>query len=222
MRHVEIDRDWSCAHVIVVALMAAVACVSSGCEAASDRTYDTVIRGGRIIDPETGFDGLVGLTGILLFVSVSAVSAEDDDLRKSAAKRPESGGTDFQAPAGATLSIFQTHMTDFERFAAAVDANASAIGGAPALPPTRSRPPAPQTNATDFERFAASVGVDVSTIGEELGRGKPNPSGAEMMAMIFCPVHQRMERRPTASFTPRWARGLIKPLASQANHDRSN
>ena len=129
--------------------------------------------------------GLVGLTGILLFVSVSAVSAEDDDLRKSAAKRPESGGTDFQAPAGATLSIFQTHMTD-------------------------------------FERFAASVGVDVSTIGEELGRGKPNPSGAEMMAMIFCPVHQRMERRPTASFTPRWARGLIKPLASQANHDRSN
>ena len=61
MRHVEIDRDWSCTHVIVVALMAAVACVSSGCEAASDRTYDMVIRGGRIIDPETGFDAVANV-----------------------------------------------------------------------------------------------------------------------------------------------------------------
>ena len=166
--------------------------------------------------------GLVGLTGILLFVSVSAVSAEDDDLRKSAAKRPESGGTDFQAPAGAALSIPLTHLTDFERFAAAVGANASAIGGASALPPIRSTPPAPQTNATDFERFVAAVGLDPSTIGDELGRGEPNPSGAEMMAMLFCPVHQRMERRPTKSFSSgAWQRAPFDPLALPADPQQS-
>jgi hypothetical protein len=98
--------------------------------------------------------------------------------------------------------------TDFDRFVAEVGVDASAIGGKNGRSPARaasSAPPTEHADSSDFERFVAAVGADAATIGDELERaGKFDPMGAELMAMIFCPMHLRMESRgaPLDPFDP--------------------
>ena len=102
----------------------------------------------------------------------------------------------------------RTDATDFDRFVAEVGVDASAIGGKNGRSPARaasSAPPTEHADSSDLERFVAAVGADAATIGDELERvGKLDPMGAELMAMIFCPMHLRMESRgaPLDPFDP--------------------
>ena len=119
-----------------------------------------------------------------------------------------------------SMSAVSAEEYDLGEAAAERLVSSGAYGRAPDMPaPGRAGSQAPQTDATDFERFAAKVGVDPSTIGDELGRADaPDPLGEQMLGMIFCPFHQRMERRPTKSFSSgAWQRAPFDPLALPAD-----
>jgi len=187
--------------------------------------YDLVILNGRVMDPETMLDATlnVGVKDgrIVIITAADITGAETIDATghvvapgsSSASAEPaRRWGVPFYggmpAPGQAAPPAPRTDATDFDRFVAEVGVDASAIGGKNGRSPARaasSAPPTEHADSSDFERFVAAVGADAATIGDELERaGKLDPMGAELMAMIFCPMHLRMESRgaPLDPFDP--------------------